>query len=55
MTEGSSATLAAGELLIDTTTANTKHLAAGDVVPVKFAKTGRLDDADRRCLQGECA
>ena len=41
MTEGSSAALAAGELLIDTTTANSKHLAAGDVVPVKFAKTGR--------------
>jgi putative ABC transport system permease protein len=32
--------LAAGELLIDTTTANTKHLSVGSVVPVKFAKTG---------------
>ncbi len=41
MTEGSSAALAAGDLLIDTTTASSKHLAAGDVVPVKFAKTGR--------------
>ena len=41
MTEGSAAALAAGELLIDTTTASSKHLAVGDVVPVKFAKTGR--------------
>lgn len=32
--------LAAGELLIDTTTANSKHLAVGSVVPVKFAQTG---------------
>jgi putative ABC transport system permease protein len=41
MTEGSSSTLADGQLLIDTTTANSQHLAAGDTVPVKFAKTGR--------------
>ena len=40
MTEGSSAALAAGGLLIDTTTANSDHLSAGDTVPVKFAKTG---------------
>ncbi len=40
MTEGNSAALAAGQLLIDTKTATSKHLAAGDVVPVKFAKTG---------------
>ena len=32
--------LAAGKLLIDTTTANTKHLSVGSVVPVKFAQTG---------------
>jgi putative ABC transport system permease protein len=32
--------LASGQLLIDTTTANTKHLAVGNVVPVKFAQTG---------------
>jgi putative ABC transport system permease protein len=32
--------LAAGQLLIDTTTANTKHLSVGKVVPVKFAQTG---------------
>jgi len=32
--------LAAGDLLIDTTTANTKHLSVGSVVPVKFAQTG---------------
>jgi putative ABC transport system permease protein len=40
MTEGSSSTLADGQLLIDTNTANSKHLAVGDIVPVKFAKTG---------------
>ena len=34
------AALAAGELLIDTTTANNKHLSVGSVVPVKFAQTG---------------
>jgi putative ABC transport system permease protein len=34
------AALAAGELLIDTTTATTKHLSVGKVVPVKFAETG---------------
>jgi len=33
--------LAAGGLLIDTTTANTKHLEVGSVVPVTFALTGR--------------
>ncbi len=32
--------LAAGELLIDSTTATTKHLSVGSVVPVKFAQTG---------------
>ena len=32
--------LASGQLLIDTTTANTKHLWVGKVVPVKFAQTG---------------
>ena len=41
MTEGSSSTLADGDLLIDTNTANSKHLSVGDVVPVRFAKTGR--------------
>ena len=40
MTEGSSASLGAGDLLVDTTIANSKHLSTGDVVPVKFAKTG---------------
>ena len=40
MQSGSSQALAAGELLIDTTTANTKHLAVGSVEPVKFAQTG---------------
>ena len=32
--------LAAGELLIDTTTASSNHLSVGSVVPVKFAQTG---------------
>ena len=32
--------LVAGELLIDTTTANAKHLSVGSVVPVTFAQTG---------------
>ncbi len=32
--------LAAGQLLIDTNTATTKHLSVGSVVPVKFAQTG---------------
>ncbi len=32
--------LAAGELLIDTTTADSKHLSVGSVVPVTFAQTG---------------
>jgi putative ABC transport system permease protein len=32
--------LTAGELLIDTTTATTKHLSVGSRVPVKFAETG---------------
>jgi putative ABC transport system permease protein len=32
--------LSAGELLIDSNTATTKHLSVGSVVPVKFAETG---------------
>jgi putative ABC transport system permease protein len=40
MQSGSSQALSAGELLIDTTTANTKHLSVGSVEPVKFAQTG---------------
>jgi putative ABC transport system permease protein len=41
MDSGSGApALAAGELLVDTTTANTDHLSIGSVVPVKFAETG---------------
>jgi putative ABC transport system permease protein len=40
MTSGSPAALERGELLIDATTAANKHLAVGDSVPVKFAKTG---------------
>jgi putative ABC transport system permease protein len=33
--------LTAGQLLIDTNTANAKHLHVGSVVPVTFAQTGR--------------
>ena len=40
MTAGSPAALAQGELLIDSTTAKSKHLSVGDTVPVKFAETG---------------
>jgi putative ABC transport system permease protein len=40
MTSGTPAALAQGELLIDSTTAKTKHLAVGDTVPVRFARTG---------------
>jgi putative ABC transport system permease protein len=40
MTEGSAAALAQGELLIDSTTAKSDHLAVGDTVPVRFAYTG---------------
>jgi putative ABC transport system permease protein len=41
MVSGTGATsLASGHLLIDTTTANSKHLSVGSVVPVKFAQTG---------------
>jgi len=40
MTSGSSAALAHGELLIDSTTAQNKHLVVGDTVPTRFALTG---------------
>jgi putative ABC transport system permease protein len=40
MTAGSAAALAQGEMLIDSTTAKSKHLSVGDTVPVKFALTG---------------
>ena len=44
MTSGRGApALAAGDLLVDTTTANSDHLAVGQSVPVKFA----LDRADQ--------
>jgi putative ABC transport system permease protein len=35
------AALAAGELLVDSTTATTKHLSVGSVVAVTFARTGK--------------
>jgi putative ABC transport system permease protein len=40
VTSGTAAALVAGDLLIDTTTANTDHLEVGDRVPVRFALTG---------------
>jgi putative ABC transport system permease protein len=40
MKAGNSQSLAAGDLLIDSTTAHSDHLAVGDSVPVKFALTG---------------
>src|SRR5271166_1335172 len=40
MTSGTSAALAQDELLIDSTTAQNKHLAVGDTVAARFALTG---------------
>jgi putative ABC transport system permease protein len=40
LSSGTASSLAAGDLLIDTTTADSDHLAVGDIVPVKFALTG---------------
>jgi putative ABC transport system permease protein len=40
MTAGTPAALSRGELLIDSTTATSKHLAVGDTLPVTFARTG---------------
>jgi putative ABC transport system permease protein len=40
MTSGSTAALAQGELLVDSTTAAKDHLAVGDTVPIRFAYTG---------------
>jgi putative ABC transport system permease protein len=40
MTSGSAAALGQGELLIDSTTSTKDHLAVGDTVPVRFARTG---------------
>jgi putative ABC transport system permease protein len=40
MTEGTVGALAHGELLVDSTTAMTSHVAVGDFVSVRFAKTG---------------
>jgi putative ABC transport system permease protein len=40
VTDGSATALADGQLLIDSNTATSKHLAVGSVVPVTFAQTG---------------
>jgi putative ABC transport system permease protein len=41
LTSGSSASLADGDLLVDSTTAAANHWKLGDAVPVRFAQTGR--------------
>jgi putative ABC transport system permease protein len=43
MESGSAASLDSGDLLIDTTTASSKHLHVGDTLAVKYAKTGTVD------------
>ncbi|HLX89735.1 MAG TPA: FtsX-like permease family protein, partial [Acidimicrobiales bacterium] len=40
MRDGTTAALAQGQLLIDTNTADSKHLSVGSEVPVDFARTG---------------
>ena len=40
MTAGSTAALAQGGLLVDSTTATRDHLSVGDTVPIRFAYTG---------------
>ena len=40
MQAGSTAALARGEMLVDSTTARSDHLSVGDLAPVKFAATG---------------
>jgi putative ABC transport system permease protein len=40
MTDGSPASLATGGLLVDSTTADSKHFSVGQHIPVRFAKTG---------------
>jgi putative ABC transport system permease protein len=40
MTAGTPAALARGELLVDSTTARSKHLSVGDTLPATFARTG---------------
>jgi putative ABC transport system permease protein len=43
MTAGSVSSLAGNEMMIDNTTANSDHLKVGDLVPVKFAKSGATE------------
>jgi putative ABC transport system permease protein len=40
MTSGNTGSLAAGELLVDSTTATSHHWHVGEAVPVRFAQTG---------------
>jgi putative ABC transport system permease protein len=41
MTAGSTSSLAAGDLLVDSNTADSKHFTVGERVPTRFALTGR--------------
>lgn len=43
MSSGSATSISDGDLLVDTTTASSKHLTVGDTLPVKYAKTGIVD------------
>ena len=43
MTSGTADSIADGELLVDTDTADSKHLSVGDTLQVKYAKTGLTD------------
>ncbi|HEX3900109.1 MAG TPA: FtsX-like permease family protein [Mycobacteriales bacterium] len=43
MQSGSAASLDSGDLLVDATTASSKHLHVGDALAVKYAKTGTIE------------
>ncbi len=55
MTAGTSRSLAAGALLVDTNTASADNLSVGQVVPVRFALDRSQHHADRWDLQAERA
>ncbi|HVV75351.1 MAG TPA: FtsX-like permease family protein [Mycobacteriales bacterium] len=43
MDSGSASSISSGDLLVDGTTADSKHLVVGDSLAVKYAKTGLVD------------
>jgi putative ABC transport system permease protein len=43
MSSGTAASIAQGDLLVDRNTADDKHLAVGDMLPVRYAKTGTVE------------